>query len=131
MCGQMEVGKTVPLAVWGCWCWCLSAPGLAMEGAIWRIAEEYGRAGLDRRRAFNPVPGSLQHARFWGAIMALQALWPGYLGIDNLDVVRFIARVLYHGRFTEPLCLWSKMEILFAHDACPGLGYRQGHQGEG
>ena len=91
----------------------LPAPGLAMEGAIWRIPEEYGRAGLDRRRAVIPFPGPLQCAGFWGAILALQAFWPGHLGIDNLDVVRSIARVLYHGRFSEPLCLWSKMKILF------------------
>ena len=59
----------------------LPAPEVAMQGAIWGTAEEYGDAKLDRCRAFMPVPGPLQTvqcAEFRGAILALQAVWPGY-----------------------------------------------------
>ena len=58
-------------------------------------AEEYGDARLERCRAFMPVPGplqTLQRAGSWGAILALRAFWPGHLGIDNLNVVRYIGR---------------------------------------
>ena len=43
------------------------------------------------RRAWVPVPGpfqTVQRAKFWGGILALQAFWPDHLGIDNLNVVR-------------------------------------------
>ena len=48
----------------------------AMWGVIWRSAEEYGDASLERCRAFMPVPGPLQTV--WGSILALQAFWPGH-----------------------------------------------------
>ena len=35
-----------------------------------------------------------QRAEFSGAIVALQAYWPCHLGIDNLNVVRSIGRLL-------------------------------------
>ena len=57
----------------------LPASELAFEGLIWRTAEEYGDARLERCRAFLPVPGVIQpvqRAEFWGAIVALQAYWP-------------------------------------------------------
>ena len=36
----------------------------------------------------------MQRAENWGAIVALQAYWPCHLGIDNLNVVRSIGRLL-------------------------------------
>ena len=56
-----------------------------------RVSEECGDARLERCRAVVPVPGPLQtvqRAEFWGTIVALQAYWPGHLGVDNLNVVR-------------------------------------------
>ena len=53
----------------------LPASELAFDGLIWRTAEEYGDARLERCRAFLPVPGvmqTVQRAEFWGAIVALQ-----------------------------------------------------------
>ena len=35
--------------------------------------------------------------------MALQAYWLGHLGVDNLNVVRSIARLLEHGKLSKPL----------------------------
>ena len=64
----------------------LLAPDEAFRGAVWGTVEEYGDARLDRRRAFMPVPGPLQtvqRAEFWSAILALQAFWPGHVGIDK------------------------------------------------
>ena len=29
--------------------------------------------------------------------MAMQVFWPGYLGVDNLNVVRAVAKLLDHG----------------------------------
>ena len=69
----------------------------------WRIIPVSGRC-----RAFMPVPGPLQtvqRAEFWGAILALEAFWPGHLGIDNLDVVRAIGRLHDRGCLSEPLPL--------------------------
>ena len=44
-----------------------------------------------------------KRAELWGAILALQAFWPGHLGIDSLDVVRSVGRLLDHGCFFKPL----------------------------
>ena len=63
---------------------------------------------LERCRAFLPVPGALQtvqRAEFWGAIVALQAYWPCHLGIDNLNVVRSIGRLLDADCLAKPLPL--------------------------
>ena len=45
----------------------------------------------------------LQRAEFWGAIVALQAYWPCHLGIDNLNVVRSIGRLLDADCLAKPL----------------------------
>ena len=38
----------------------LPASEIAVESAVWGVAEEYGDARLERCRAFMPVPGPLQ-----------------------------------------------------------------------
>ena len=69
----------------------------------WRVLfgeEEYGDAWLDRCRSFMPVLGRLQtvqRAEYWGANLALHAFWPLHSGIDNLNVVRSIGRLLVWG----------------------------------
>ena len=75
---------------------------------VWGTVEEYGDARLERCRAFLPVPGVLQtvqRAEFWGAIVALQAYWPCHLGIDNLNVVRCVGRLLDADCLAKPLPL--------------------------
>ena len=57
----------------------LPASDVAFDSSIWRTAEEYGDARLERCRAFLPVSGvmrTFQRAEFWGAIVAMQAYWP-------------------------------------------------------
>ena len=87
----------------------LPATEEAMRGSVWSVAEEYGDAGLERCRAFMPVPGplqSVQRAEFWGAaIIALQTYWPCHLGVDNLNVARSGGRLLDHGCLAKPLPL--------------------------
>ena len=81
---------------------------LALDNAAWGTVEEYGNARLERCRAFLPIPGVLQtvqRAEFWGAIVALQAYWPCHLGIDNLNIVRSIGRLLDTGCLAKPLPL--------------------------
>ena len=87
----------------------LLAPEVALEFSIWRTAQEYGDARLERCRAFLPVPGvmqTVQRAEFWGAIVAMQAYWLCHLGM---------LPGLLDGRWTRTawlsLCLWKKMEI--------------------
>ena len=87
-------------------CLFLLAPELAMQGAILVEVKEYGDAWSGRCCAFMPVLGRLQtvqRAEFRSTIMVLQAYWPGHLGVDNINVVRSIARLLDHGSFTAPL----------------------------
>ena len=48
---------------------------------------------------------TVQLAEFWGAIVDLQAYWPCHLGIDNLDVVRSIGRLLDADCLAKPLFL--------------------------
>ena len=57
---------------------------------------------------FYPSLGALQtvqRAEFWGAILAMQAYWPCHLGIDNLNVVRSIGRLLDADCLAKPLPL--------------------------
>ena len=86
-----------------------------MRRASWSTSEEYGDARLERCRVFLPVPGSLQtvhRAEFWGAILALQAFWPGHLGIDNLKVVRSIGRLLDQGSLSKPSLLLKDGDLI-------------------
>ena len=93
----------------------LPAPEEAMRGAVWGTTEEYGDARLERCRVFMPVPSPLQtvqHAELWGAILAVQAFWPGHLGIDDLNVVRSIGRLLDQGVVTKPLPLFDDGDLI-------------------
>ena len=86
----------------------LPASEIAFDGLVWGTAEEYGDARLDRCRAFLPVRWvmqTVQRAEFWGAVVALQAYWPCHLGIDNLNVVRSIGRLLDADCLAKPLPL--------------------------
>ena len=81
---------------------------LLFDNSVWGTVEEHGDAQLERCRAFLPVPGVLQtvqRAEFWGAIVVLQAHWPCHLGIDNLNVVRSIGRLLDADCLAEPFPL--------------------------
>ena len=110
---------------------------LAFDGLIWRTAEEYGDARLERCRAFQPVPGvmqTVQRAEFRGAIVALQAYWPCHLGIDNLNVARSVGRLLDFVCLTKPLPLVK--DGLFdcscpVHDSYTGSRDGSGHKGYG
>ena len=84
----------------------LPASEVAFDHSVWRTAEEYGDARLERCRAFLPVPGVMQtvrRAEFWCAIVALQAYWPCHLGIDNLHVARTVGRLLDRDCQEKPL----------------------------
>ena len=50
--------------------------------------------------------------KFWGAIVALQAYWPCHLGIDNLNVVRSIGRLLDFGCLAKPLPLVKDGDLI-------------------
>ena len=80
------------------------APEEAFRDAVWGTVEENGDAGLELCRAFMPVPGKLQTVQR-AAILALQAFWPGHSGIDNLNAVRSVGRLLDHGCLSNPLPL--------------------------
>ena len=81
---------------------------LPFDCSVWRTAEEYGDARLERCRAFLLVSGvmqTVQRAEFWGAIVAMQAYWPCHVGIDNLNVARTIGRLLDKDCLVKPLPL--------------------------
>ena len=93
----------------------LPASELAFDGLVWGTAEEYGDARLERCRAFLPVPGvmqTVQRAEFLGAIVALQAYWPCYLGIDNLNVARSIGCLLDSDCLSKPLPLVKDGDLI-------------------
>ena len=88
---------------------------LAFDHSIWRTAEEYGDARLERCRAFMPVPGvmqTVQRAEFWGAIIAMQAYWPCHLGIHNLNVARTVGRLLDRDSLVRPLPLVKDGDLI-------------------
>ena len=56
-----------------------------------------GTGLLLRCRGYCSVPGPLQtvqRAELWGVILALQASCGVHLGVDNLNVVRHVGRLL-------------------------------------
>ena len=74
----------------------------------WRVAEDYADDAQHRCRVFMSVSGplqTLQRAELWGSLLVLQAFWPGHLGIDNLNVVQPIGRLLDWGLRFTPLPL--------------------------
>ena len=98
--GSLELYPTADISVAGAGVY-LPAPELVVQGAVWEEAEECGAAGLDRCRAFMPVPGPLQTvqcAETWALSWLCRRHWPGHLGIDNLHVVPSIGRLLDRGR---------------------------------
>ena len=93
----------------------LPAAEVAFDHSVWGTVEEYGDARLERCRAFLPVPGVLQtvqRAEYWGAIVALQACWPCHLGIDNLNVVRSIGRLLDADCLAKPFPLVKDGDLI-------------------
>ena len=88
---------------------------LLFDGSVWRTAEEYGNARLERCRAFMPVPSvmqTVQRAEFWDAIIAMQAYWPCHLGNDNLHVTGTLGRLFDRGSFVRPLPLVKDGDLI-------------------
>ena len=53
--------------------------------------------GVERCSLYSSLPGplqSVQRAEMWGAVLALQATSAAHLGVDNLNVVRHVSRIL-------------------------------------
>ena len=128
--GSREQHTTAGFEVAGA-CVYLLALEEAFRGAAWGTVEEYGDAWLERCQAFMPVLGPLQtvqRAEFWVAILALHAFCPGHLGIDNLNMVRSIGRLLDHGGFSTPIPLVKDGDLIAsAHDLGPGCRYSSGY----
>ena len=56
-----------------------------------------GDLGVERCVLFDSVRGplqSVQRSELWGVILALQCSSAVHLGVDNLNVVRHVSRVL-------------------------------------
>ena len=94
----------------------LLAAELAFDNLVWSTVEEYGNAQLERCRAFLPVPGFCKLCNVLNsgvlAIVALQAYWPCHLGIDNLNVVRSIGRLLDADCLAKPLPLVKDGDLI-------------------
>ena len=87
----------------------------AVDCSVWRAAEEYGDARLERCRAFLPVPGvmqTVQRAELRGAIVAMQAYWPCHLGKDSLFVARTNGRLLDRDSSVKPLPLIKNGDLV-------------------
>ena len=55
---------------------------------------------------------TVQRAEFWCAILAMQAYWHCHLGIDNLNVVRSIGRLLDADCLAKPLPLVNDGDLV-------------------
>ena len=55
---------------------------------------------------------TVQCAEFWGATLAMQAYWPCHLGIDSLNVVHSIGRLLDFDCLTKPLPLVKDGDLI-------------------
>ena len=68
---------------------------------------------------------TVQRAEFWGALLAMQAYWPCHLGIDNLNLVRSIGRLLDFD------CLAKPVPLVKEHDSYSWSRDGSGHEGQG
>ena len=67
-------------------------------------------------RGYCSVPGplqSVQRAELWGVILALQASGGVHLGVDNLNVVRHVGRLLDGGFGTRPFEVLEDGDLLY------------------
>ena len=87
-------------------------------------SDDQGNQAVASCREYCSVPGPLQtvqRAELWGVILALQASCGVHLGVDNLNVVRHVGRMLDDNLGTQPfqvipdgdlLCLVHHMLLL-------------------
>ena len=83
------------------------------DGRAWGHAQDLAVDG-DATRIFSMVPGSLQtvqRAEYWGVILALQALMPVHIGIDNKNVCCNVGRIL-SGWSGAPFALCTDGDLL-------------------
>ena len=70
------------------------------------------------------MPGSLQtgqRADLWGIVLALQTSRAVHLGVDNLDVVRHVGRLLDDRRSPCPAELMNDGDLILLIDEMFGL----------
>ena len=75
--------------------------------------------GVERCTLYSSLPGplqSVQRAEMWGVILALQAAHAVHLGVDNLNVVRHVFRILagWSGARPFELCVDGDLLSLIA-----------------
>ena len=61
---------------------------------------------------------TVQRAEFWGVVLALQATNAVHLGVDNLNVVRHVGRLLNGLSSVRPLSLWMMVTLLSLSVSC-------------
>ena len=80
-------------------------------------------------RGYCSVPGplqSVQRAEIWGVILALQASCGAHLGVDHLNVVRHVGRLLDGSPRTRPFEILKDGDLLCLVDRMlqlRGCGY--------
>ena len=70
-------------------------------------------------RGYCSVPGpfqTVQRAELWGVILALQASGGAHLGVDNLNVVRHVGRLLDGGLGARPFEIFKDGDLLYLID---------------
>ena len=103
---------------------------------------DQGNRAVASCRGYCSVPGPLQtvqRAELWGVILALQASCGVHLGVDNLNVVRHVGRLLDNNLGARPfeilkdgdlLCLIHRMLLLRGLDTVK-ISKVKGHADEG
>ena len=74
-----------------------------------------GDLGVERCVLFDSIRGplqSVQRAELWGVILALQCSSAVHLGVDNLNVVRHVSRILEGGVPYRPFELTFDGDLL-------------------
>ena len=133
MFGLMEVGLRIRLST-------VSSSGAGFSsghsdrfwaGCAWGHvdSDDQGNRAVASCRGYCSVPGPLQtvqRAELWGVILALQASCGVHYGVDNLNVVRHVGRLLDNNLGAQPfeilkdgdlLCLIHRMLLLRGFDA--------------
>ena len=94
------------------------ASGLGWFGRVWghlELLPRDGDLGVERCTPFDSLPGplqSVQRAELWGVVLALQGAARVHLEVDNLNVVRHVARIVSGKKEGRPFELCVDGDLL-------------------
>ena len=102
-------------AAWCCWLWCL-CPWICAAWFGLDLLPPLPDGAGEACRLYCSIPGPLQtmqRAEIWGVLAALQCCTRMHVGVDNLNVVRHVSRIIVGWCIGKPFPLVDDGDLLF------------------